>query len=167
MREGNDGQFRSAREARRQVYKPRPKQKRRKTHSDQWRCCTAGRSLSARALPPSPAFDLGKTNLTLDDAVSGVPQGGNAMKGLLLGLGVTLAVGLLTTLVSVPAEAQRGRNVAEFCNVWQRICNRTCPTGPGNCRSECASRNSACRTSGCFHFNRPRPRCFNNPADRR
>jgi hypothetical protein len=32
-----------------------------------------------------------KTNLTLDDAVSGMPQGGNAMKGLLLGLGVTFA----------------------------------------------------------------------------
>jgi hypothetical protein len=31
MREDDDGQFRSTREARRQVYKPRPKQKRRKT----------------------------------------------------------------------------------------------------------------------------------------
>jgi hypothetical protein len=112
-------------------------------------------------------YQLGKTNLTLDDAVSGTPQGGNAMKGPLLGVGVTLAVGLFTTLVSVPAEAQRTRTVAEFCTFWQRTCNRTCPTGPGNCRRECASRASACRTSGCFHFNSPGPRCFNNPADRR
>jgi hypothetical protein len=89
------------------------------------------------------------------------------MKGLSLGLGVTLAVGLFTTLVSVPAEAQRTRTVAEFCNFWQRTCNRTCPTGPGNCRRECASRASACRMSGCFYFNSPGPRCFNNPADRR
>ena len=88
------------------------------------------------------------------------------MKGLLLGLAITLTAGLFTTLVPAPAEAQQARNVAEFCGVWRGVCNRTCPTGPGNCTGECASRASACRTSGCFQFNRPGPRCFNNAADR-
>jgi len=81
-------------------------------------------------------------------------------------LGAALAALLFTALVPAPAEAQQARNIPEFCNVWQRICNRTCPSGPGNCTGECASRHAACRTSGCFHFNRPGPRCFNNAADR-
>ena len=68
--------------------------------------------------------------------------------------------------ISSSAEAQQARNVAEFCGVWQGVCNRTCPSGPGNCRSECASRVAACRSSGCFHFNNPGPRCFNNARDR-
>jgi hypothetical protein len=88
------------------------------------------------------------------------------MRGLLRGLNTTLAAGLLAILLFAPADAQQARNVTEFCGVWRGVCNRTCPTGAGNCTGECATRHAACRTSGCFHFNRPGPRCFNNAADR-
>ena len=63
------------------------------------------------------------------------------------------------------ATAQEARNLGEFCGVWQGVCNRTCPGG-GNCASVCRDRAAQCQSSGCFHFNSPRPRCFNNTSDR-
>ena len=82
------------------------------------------------------------------------------MKSLIAILGFTLSAGFFTIAASSLADAQQARNVAEFCGVWQGICNRT------GSRSECASRATECRSSGCFHFNRPGPRCFSNAADR-
>jgi hypothetical protein len=64
-----------------------------------------------------------------------------------------------------PVSAQEARNVAEFCVVWQRICGRTCPSGK-DCSVECSRRASQCRSSGCFPFNSPGPRCFNSASDR-
>ena len=88
------------------------------------------------------------------------------MKRLVLRLSFILSVAVLTVLPPVSSDAEQARNVAEFCGVWERVCNRTCPAGPGNCRGECAARATGCRSSGCFHFNRPGPRCFSNASDR-
>jgi hypothetical protein len=85
---------------------------------------------------------------------------------LVFGLALVLSAAFFTTVVPTTAEAQQARNIAEFCASFQGVCNRTCTTGPGTCRNACASRRSACLTSGCFHFNSPGPRCFSNAAHR-
>ena len=90
-------------------------------------------------------------------------QGDWVMKAILLASALLLA----TFAVSSPnaAIAQEARNVTEFCGVFQGVCRRTCPGGQ-DCSTACAERASRCRSSGCFHFNSPGPRCFNNPSDR-
>ena len=90
---------------------------------------------------------------------------GKSMSRLIVGLAFVLSVGVFA-FISSSAEAQQARNLAEFCVVWQGVCNRTCPSGAGNCSRDCASRVAACRSSGCFHFNNPGPRCYNNARDR-
>jgi hypothetical protein len=80
------------------------------------------------------------------------------MRGL---LGATL----LLLAIATPASAQVARNVGEFCGIWQGVCNRTCPAGVGRCDQGCSSRRATCEASGCFPFESPRPRCFNNAAD--
>ena len=90
--------------------------------------------------------------------------GGKSMNRLLVGL--ALFVSAAVAFISSAAEAQQARNLAEFCVTWQGVCNRTCPSGAGNCTRDCASRVAACRSSGCFHFNNPGPRCFNSARDR-
>ena len=52
---------------------------------------------------------------------------------------------------------------ATFCGGWYAVCKRTLPVGGSI--SVCDQRRSACLSSGCFHFNNPRPRCKSNPAD--
>jgi hypothetical protein len=52
-----------------------------------------------------------------------------------------------------------------FCGGWYGVCMRTCPRG--DCTGECQSRRAACLSSGCFHFNVPRPRCKSNAEDMR
>ena len=78
-----------------------------------------------------------------------------------------LLYGLVFMLVAfaTPASAQE-RTQAQFCGVWENVCNRTCPTGPGTCRDVCASRLRQCHSNGCFHFNVPAPRCYSSAADR-
>jgi hypothetical protein len=77
-----------------------------------------------------------------------------------------VVAGLFAPLAIVPAQAQQARNVAEFCQVWQGTCNRTCPSGPGTCRPVCAQRFATCMTTQCYPFNVPGPRCFANATDR-
>ena len=80
---------------------------------------------------------------------------------VLLGL-----LGLLVATTAVNAEAAKTRG--EFCSVWERVCNRVCPKArPGaDCPGECFRMKGACNRTGCFPFTNPRPRCFNNAADR-
>jgi len=52
-----------------------------------------------------------------------------------------------------------------FCRTWLKVCNRTCPGGPGTCSGVCQARYTACLASGCFQFNVPGPRCQNNATD--
>jgi hypothetical protein len=80
-------------------------------------------------------------------------------------LASALALGIFFFSAPDTATAQEARNLGEFCAVWQRVCNRTCPGG-GNCASVCRERVAQCQSSGCFHFNSPEPRCFNNASDR-
>jgi hypothetical protein len=79
---------------------------------------------------------------------------------------LTMIAWLFMAAVPTPVMAQQAKNVVEFCGVWQGVCNRTCPSGPGKCAAECSTRASGCRTSGCFQFSKPGPRCFNSAADR-
>jgi len=76
-----------------------------------------------------------------------------------------LVFGIFAVSASKTATAQEARNVAEFCGIFQGVCRRTCPGG-GDCSPECATRAATCRATGCFPFNVPGPRCFNNPSDR-
>jgi hypothetical protein len=80
-------------------------------------------------------------------------------------LAVACAAATLIASYATESRAQVARNVAEFCGIWVGVCNRTCPAGAGNCTQSCNQRAADCRASGCFFFNIPRPRCFNNPAD--
>jgi hypothetical protein len=68
--------------------------------------------------------------------------------------------------IAAPAEAQQARNLAEFCGVWQRVCNRTCPSGAGNCQPVCAQRLATCMATKCFPFNNPGPRCWTDATAR-
>jgi hypothetical protein len=79
------------------------------------------------------------------------------------------ALVLVTASIALPiqAAAQEARNLREFCAVWQGVCNRTCPAGPGQCTNDCASRRGACQATGCYHFNSPGARCFDNAEARR
>ena len=77
-----------------------------------------------------------------------------------------LSTGLL--VFKQPAEAQQGKEKAPaaacpnpvFCGGWLSTCKRT-----GGVDAVCQQRYKACLSSGSFHFNNPRPRCKNNPAD--
>ena len=90
------------------------------------------------------------------------PRHGECMKRVVALLVTVAAVHL--SLAS--ARAQEARSLAEFCGVWQGVCNRTCAAGAGNCRPVCAQRRGTCLSTQCFPFNRPGPRCFNSAADR-
>ena len=68
-------------------------------------------------------------------------------------------------VISPSTSAAPAGNRSAFCGVWQRVCDRTCPNGPGNCKPVCAERHSVCLSTGCFRFNRPSPRCDINPKD--
>jgi hypothetical protein len=78
-------------------------------------------------------------------------------------LACALALGIFFSATNT-ATAQVARNVGEFCGIRQLVCNRTC-RGGGDCSLDCTTRLAACRSNGCFHFNQPRPRCFNNAGD--
>ena len=84
----------------------------------------------------------------------------------LVGIVLALGAAFLSAGISTSVSAQEAKSVSQFCAIWERICNRTCTTGPGTCSPVCSSRRSACTTSGCFHFNSPGPRCFANAQDR-
>lgn len=62
---------------------------------------------------------------------------------------------------AAPASAQNIRT--GFCNGWHGVCLRTCPGG--DCSGVCRQRLATCRTTGCFHFNVPRPRCDSDAED--
>lgn len=72
-------------------------------------------------------------------------------------VGIALSIALLALSIT-GASAQSSKE--QFCQMWHGICNDT-----GNA-SVCKSRLSGCRASGCYHFNNPGPRCWNNTADR-
>ena len=86
----------------------------------------------------------------------------NPMTKLWLGM-LALA---FAALVGAGASAQNYPiTKSQFCGQWEMVCNRTCPGGPGTCTDICKSRRSACDSTGCFHFNVPRPRCYDNRED--
>src|SRR5262245_9925239 len=78
--------------------------------------------------------------------------------------GLMAAVVCVMGLLGAPAHGQQMSRSA-FCTAFEQICQRTCPQGPGSCGAICGQRLEACRSSGCFHFNVPRPRCETNSAD--
>lgn len=69
-------------------------------------------------------------------------------------------------LVTLSSASAQTVSQSHFCRNWLQVCNRTCPAGPGQCGPTCNARHSACLAGGCFHFNRPGPRCYSNPGDR-
>jgi hypothetical protein len=64
-----------------------------------------------------------------------------------------------------PPTTQPKQSRVTFCAVWAQVCQRTCVQGAGNCGAACGQRLDACRSSGCFHFSSPRPRCDSDPED--
>lgn len=52
-----------------------------------------------------------------------------------------------------------------FCRTWLKVCNQTCPSGPGTCTGVCDGRYQTCLSSGCFPFNVPGPRCQDSTKD--
>ena len=70
-----------------------------------------------------------------------------------------MALGLFA-LAPVQANAAPA-GVGAFCRAWLKVCNRSGDSGI------CSARHRQCLSSGCFHFNVPRPRCLNNAADRK
>jgi hypothetical protein len=70
-----------------------------------------------------------------------------------------LSVVLLATGQTSAAGSQA------FCGTWLKLCNNTCPEGPGKCGGVCATRYKGCLSSGCFFFNTPGPRCQGNSKD--
>jgi hypothetical protein len=68
-------------------------------------------------------------------------------------------------LARQPAPIGQKASRVTFCAAWAQVCQRNCAQGAGNCGTICGQRLDACRSSGCFHFNAPRPRCDNNPED--
>jgi hypothetical protein len=89
------------------------------------------------------------------------------MKRVITGSAIILVVGLFAALTSVvPAGAQQAKNLAQFCEIWQRVCNRTCPSGAGSCQPECTSRRATCMGTKCFPFSNPGPRCFTDSTAR-
>lgn len=65
----------------------------------------------------------------------------------------------------LPLEGAAAAGSAAFCGPWLKLCNRTCPNGPGTCSAVCSGRYQACLSSGCFFFNTPGPRCQGNARD--
>lgn len=78
-----------------------------------------------------------------------------------------LIVGLLSVLAAalVRVESVAAAGSPAFCGTWLKLCNRTCPGGPGTCSGVCSARYTACLASGCFQFNVPGPRCQGNARD--
>jgi hypothetical protein len=70
-----------------------------------------------------------------------------------------LSVGMLS-IEGASASGSPG-----FCGTWLKLCNKTCPTGPGTCGPVCSTRYKGCLSSGCFFFNVPGPRCEGNAKD--
>jgi len=73
-----------------------------------------------------------------------------------------VVVACLSAAFPVTAEAAECPN-SVFCGGWLAVCKRTLP--PGGSIEVCRQRHTACLSSGCFHFNVPRPRCKSNLAD--
>ena len=86
------------------------------------------------------------------------------MKRAIAGCAMILMAGLFAPAGSV--QAQQAKNLAEFCGVWQGVCNRTCPSGAGNCRPVCTERRATCLATKCFPFHSPGPRCFTDATAR-
>jgi hypothetical protein len=70
-----------------------------------------------------------------------------------------LAVALTAWPEPVTAQSV-GCSTTTFCGGWLAVCRRT-----GGQADVCQQRHEACLTSGCFFFNRPGPRCKDNPGD--
>src|SRR5262245_58866149 len=76
---------------------------------------------------------------------------------------VLFAIGLLWTSVANAAETR-----AQFCQRWHAVCTRCDGLGARvpreTCLSTCSARLANCRTTGCYAFNRPGPRCQTGPG---
>lgn len=83
------------------------------------------------------------------------------MRILVVGLSAAL-LSLSTSSTETSAQAEKCSNQV-FCSGWRGTCHRTLPAG-GNPKV-CTERYQACLSSGCYFFNKPRPRCKNNPED--
>ena len=84
------------------------------------------------------------------------------VKSLLITTAVLVST---TTLLVFSPNRALAVGSENFCGTWLRLCNKTCPEGPGKCERVCAQRYKGCRTSGCFFFNVPGPRCEGNSND--
>ena len=73
-----------------------------------------------------------------------------------------VVIGLALVFWSAEAWAQACSNKV-FCGGWRVVCHRTLP--PGGSPKVCTERYTQCLSSGCYFFNKPGPRCKNNPAD--
>lgn len=49
----------------------------------------------------------------------------------------------------------------EFCTRWHNVCLQTCPkdVSTETCRATCENRLRDCPGIGCYHFDKPGPRC--------
>src|SRR5882724_13142914 len=75
---------------------------------------------------------------------------------------------VLATMLSIAVFTSERASAAgsrAFCGTWLKLCNKTCPGGPGTCGGVCSTRYDACLASGCFYFNVPGPRCQGVAAD--
>jgi hypothetical protein len=56
------------------------------------------------------------------------------------------------------AEAQ---SRTAYCARWHNVCRTTCPANTPKvvCHATCDDRLNACKSSGCYFFNVPGPRC--------
>jgi hypothetical protein len=75
----------------------------------------------------------------------------------------SIGAALLIALLGVEGACAAGSPA--FCRTWLKVCNQTCPGGPGTCGGVCDARYQTCLSSGCFPFNVPGPRCQDNTRD--
>ena len=80
-------------------------------------------------------------------------------------MGIGLPVLAILSFAVLPIESASAAGSPAFCGTWLKLCNKTCPGGPGTCGGVCSARHKACLSSGCFHFNTPGPRCQSNALD--
>jgi hypothetical protein len=87
-------------------------------------------------------------------------MGRNSIARLIILMAVSARV---FCFLGAASESARAETRAQFCARWHAVCTQC--TGRGatvpreTCLYHCAARLQECRTSGCYFFNVPGPRC--------
>jgi hypothetical protein len=76
---------------------------------------------------------------------------------------VAMLAGVSAAVVIVASSLAQAETRAQFCARWHGVCARCDGLGATvsrqTCLKTCGTRLAECRTSGCYFFNVPGPRC--------